>query len=335
MASKGERAELLIHSFVAVSMLGLLACLLALCALCRRKHSKQDLPQDGMCLVEAPALRSTELGESAPKPQMLKRADPQGKNRRPASFNFQLPPREDDGTTSVSSFPVIPQWQLPQIPSKSLQASDETYSNLTFPGQAQEETLYESVTITGGGRNQPGLIQGAEGLPRAREDQPEYARVAKVKDKEEPPQGKVRGSQGTPPQQPQPAETPTNPPAVQVEEMYSVVNKAGKKKKKTTTMTDFEGEEGERSRHIETSHQNGQLTAVHQEPDSGAQPGPSSPFSPASEPCYESVSCESWRLPDGRGVSEPAYETVDAHWKPPRGKGNRGPNKPENLYESI
>lgn len=107
--------------------------------------------------------------------------------------------------------------------------------------------------------------------------------------------------------------------------MYSVVNKAGKKKKKTT---DFEGDGEERPRHMEMNHQNGQLAAASHEPDR-AELRPSPSRSLVTEPCYDSVS------PDGREATEPEYETVDAHWKPSRRKGKASLNKPENLYESI
>ncbi|KAL8179718.1 UNVERIFIED_CONTAM: hypothetical protein K2H54_071730 [Gekko kuhli] len=316
---------LLIPPFIAVPTLGILVFLLALCILCRRKHSKQAFSQDGVSLVDAPA-RSPEHSESAAKPQKLKRADSRGKDRQSASFHLQLPLREDDGTTSVSSFTIVTQRQLPQIPSEDLPAAEETYSNLTFPSPAQE-VLYESVAVKDGERDQPGFIEVEEGLPRGGEaSRAEYACVLKVKKKEEATEVEAGGSPGTPPQQPCLAKTAANPQTVPVEAMYSVVNKAGKKKKKTA---DFEGN-GE-----ETSHRNGQLAAVHQGPDSRAEPRPSSSLSPVTEPCYDSVSHDSWLLPDGREGAEPAYETVDAHWKPSRRKGKASPNKPENLYESI
>ncbi|XP_054837701.1 uncharacterized protein LOC129331274 [Eublepharis macularius] len=332
MNAKVEMEDLVFFSFVAVSMLGILAFLLVLCTLCRRKSSKRSLPQDNGRLVDALTVRQTELSESATKSQKLNRSNSRGKNQRSATVNLPFPLREEDGTASVSSFTILTQRQLPRIPA-DLPDAEETYSNLTFPNPTKE-MLYESVTVKGGERDRSDLIEVEEGLPQGQQVQAsgaEYASVLKVKKKEEPPEMEVGDSQVMAVQQPCPAKTTLNPHTVKVEEMYSVLCKTRKKKK-----TNSEGDGEESPHHTVMSHQDGQLTAAHQEPSCKARPPSSSPRSLITEPCYDTVSCESQALPNGREVAEPAYETVDAHWKPSKRKGKAKPNRQaENLYESI
>ncbi|XP_048354663.1 uncharacterized protein LOC125433822 [Sphaerodactylus townsendi] len=318
----------------AVFTLGILASLLALCTRCRRKKRKRALAQDWVRLVDAFRLRPPELSESAAEPQQPNGVNSTGENQRLAIITLPLSLRDDDGTASVSSFLILPQRQLPHIPSEDLSATEEMYSNLSFPSPTQE-VLYESVMLTGGERDPPGFIKAEEGVPRGREGQAngaEYACVLKVKKKEELPEAEAEaeGPQAKSPQKSHLAKTALNLPMAQVEEMYSVVCKGGKKK-----MSGSEADGEEKPCHVEMSHGDSPWAPVPQEPDAKAEPRGSSSHSFVPEPCYDSVS-ESWALSDRRAEAEPAYETIDTHWKQSRRKRKAKPKgAAENLYESI
>ncbi|XP_061486209.1 uncharacterized protein LOC133386551 [Rhineura floridana] len=312
-------------SFAAVSLVGITTCLLALCVLCKRKDKNRIIPQDGVTLDEGVEILS------AASLHQLNRANSRAKNQRPASINIPYPLSEDDGTISSCSFIIVPQRELPQIPLGDLLSPGQTYSNLNFQNPVQE-ILYESVTGVEKDRKEPSSVMEEEVVGTGKGDQAagaEYARVLKGVKKDH----HAGSAAGTCRAMPEgcPAGMPLNPQAVQVEEMYSVVCKDRKKKKKDSDRCNEE-----RTSQVEISPGNVQLAAVHQQSDGKAGHQPPSFQSPKIEPCYESVNCELWADSGRNQSTEPAYETVDTCWKNPRRKGKLNRNIPaENLYESI
>ncbi|KFQ30246.1 hypothetical protein N332_08984, partial [Mesitornis unicolor] len=106
---------------------------------------------------------------------------------------------------------------------------------------------------------------------------------------------------------------------LQLEEMYSTVCKATKKKTQGPASSPKEGGPG--------------WPPPRREDGAGA-----GCWSPAAQtppdPCYESINNRAWTAP-GRSP-DPDYEAVDMNWKkaPKRAKGGK-PCTPENLYESV
>lgn len=107
--------------------------------------------------------------------------------------------------------------------------------------------------------------------------------------------------------------TPKKKFLLQLEEMYSTVCKATKKKSQAPASSPRAVKEAG----------SGWPPPCHQE---GA-PGPS-------DPCYESINDRAWAA-QGRGP-EPDYEAVDINWKKAAKRDKPGkPCVPENLYESV
>ncbi|XP_053169665.1 uncharacterized protein LOC128353034 [Hemicordylus capensis] len=316
------------------SLVGVAACLLALCTVCRRRDKNRTAPQDGTVLIEASLLRQTEHSsprESAHNRHKPHRVNSKGKTQRPTSINIPYSLNEDDGAVLSSSFLILPQRDLPQIPPAGPLSPDQTYSNLSFLNPNQE-VLYESVTVIEDER-ESSSPRVEDAVPKAREDHTtggEYARVLKVRKKENQPEVEPGTSQATALQEPSILGVALTPrQTVQVEEMYSVVCKARKKKAK-----DSEELSEERRPTVEAGQGNGQGAAVRPESSDGRAGCQSS----LSEPCYESVNCESWvgMVRNGKQAPEPAYEPMDIHWNKPKRRGKSKLNTPtENLYESI
>ncbi|XP_066480832.1 lck-interacting transmembrane adapter 1 [Tiliqua scincoides] len=328
----------LFYAFSVTTLVAVTACLLALCTLCRRKSNQRAAAQDGVMLVEAPLLRQTELsllGGSATNLPKISRANSKEKTQRPASIHIPFTLSEDDGTASSCSFIILHQRDLPQIPSASLLPPDQTYSNLTFLNPAQE-MLYESVSMLGDKKEQPSP-RAEEVALKDRGDMAlgaEYASVLKVKKKRNQTGLEAGTAQETETQeQPLAGMLSTVPQVLQVEEMYSVVCKAKKKK-----ASDSKEQSEERTSQVEMKQGNGQVIAVQQESQGIADHQSLLLPSPVIEPCYESVNCGPWVdvSRNGEQTPEPAYETVDSQWDRSRRKKKPSRNiPPENLYESI
>ncbi|CAI5778477.1 Hypothetical predicted protein [Podarcis lilfordi] len=319
-------------SFLFVSLVGLTACLLALCTLCRRKEKNRVIPQDGAMLEEAAELltvvNSHQLNETNSK----------AKNLRSTGGNIPNALSEDDGTISSCSFIILPQRRLPRMPPVDLPSPDQIYSNLSFQNQA-EDVLYESMTASEEATEEPSPVMKEEEEDAiGQKDQAteaEYACVLKGKKMKAPQHAEMEAGASEASQQGSLATTLNAAQAAQLEEMYSVVRKERKKEKKKKTEGSG-GHSGERPSQGEMSLGNALLASIHQESDGRPGHPPSLFQPPAIEPCYESVGCESW-VGNGRKPStEPAYEAVDTYWKNSRRKRKSDRNAPaENLYESI
>ncbi|XP_053250525.1 uncharacterized protein LOC128416602 [Podarcis raffonei] len=320
-------------SFLVVSLVGLTACLLALCALCRRKEKNRVIPQDGAMLEEATELL-TVLNS-----HQLNRTNSKAKNLRSASGNIPYALSEDDGTISSCSFIILPQRRLPRTPPVDLVSPDQTYSNLSFQNRA-EDVLYESMSVSEEATEEPSPVTKEEEEDSMGQEDPatgpEYACVLKGKKMKAHQRTGMEAGASEASQQGSLATTLHTAQAVQLEEMYSVVRKERKKEEKKKTKGSG-GHSGDRPSQEEMSPGNALVASVHQESDGRGAGHPPSLFQPpAIEPCYESVGCESW-VGNGRKPStEPAYEAVDTYWKNSRRKRKADRNAPaENLYESI
>lgn len=103
---------------------------------------------------------------------------------------------------------------------------------------------------------------------------------------------------------------------LQLEEMYSTVCKATKKKSQVPASSQRDVKEAG----------SGWLPPRQQE-GAPAAPGPS-------DPCYESINDRAWTA-QGRGP-DPDYEAVDINWKKVAKRDKQGKScVPENLYESV
>lgn len=103
---------------------------------------------------------------------------------------------------------------------------------------------------------------------------------------------------------------------LQLEEMYSTVCKATKKKSQVPASTPRAVKEVG----------SGWLPH-HQQEGAPAAPGPP-------DPCYESINDRAWTA-QSRGP-DPDYEAVDINWKKAAKRAKPGkPCVPENLYESV
>nr|XP_034979177.1 uncharacterized protein LOC118088993 [Zootoca vivipara] len=325
-------------SFLVVSLVGITACLLALCTLCRRKEKNRAIPQDGVMLEEAAELLTVVNSHQLYRANFKAKTPPL--DLRSTSGNIPYSLSEDDGTISSCSFIILPQRGLPRIPPEDPLSPDQTYSNLSFPNRV-EDVLYESMTASEEVTEEPSPItkeeEEEEEDAMGQEDRAtgaEYACVLKGKKMKAHQHARMEAGTSEASQQGSLATTFHTSQAVQVEEMYSVVRKERKKEKKKIEGSD--GHSGERPSQGEKSLGNALVAPVHQESDGRAGHQPSFFQSPAIEPCYESVGCESW-VGNGRKPSaEPAYEAVDTYWKNSRRKRKPKRNAPaENLYESI
>ncbi|KFR06764.1 hypothetical protein Y956_02488, partial [Nipponia nippon] len=155
--------------------------------------------------------------------------------------------------------------------------------------------------------------------PRARHGAADYACVRKVK--KTVPAEVQDGATAQPPA------TPWDCPRtltflLQLEEMYSTVCKATKKKTQVPASSPRAARE-EGAGWLPPRQEEGALARCW----SPAAQGPP-------DPCYESINDRAWTA-QGRGP-DPDYEAVDVNWKKVAKRDKPGkPCAPENLYESV
>ncbi|XP_067410694.1 lck-interacting transmembrane adapter 1 [Emydura macquarii macquarii] len=330
---------------LALALLGVLVFLSALCAACRRKDRKKKVPADGVKLVDASLLRQMQLrslSKSDTKLHELNRVKFTAEHQRPASVDFLYPSAslgEGEGAVHSSSFSILLHRELPHVPPSNPLADalspDQTYSNLPFsaPLKPAPALLYECVAVNQEG-SQPELILGTpvEASPLSEEDKAvtaEYTCIRKVKrnfqperqDETRQPAGDPGGWEGA----------ACNPQTVKVEEMYSTVCKAGKKKNhQGPALSPSEGTDAGKTSQGEQgwpAAQQGEGRAGYQSTQARVS---------LAEPCYESISDGSWTDRGQNPAPEPAYEAIDVNWKKPKRRDKSTKNCPaENLYESI
>ncbi|XP_071428995.1 lck-interacting transmembrane adapter 1 isoform X2 [Pithys albifrons albifrons] len=310
----------------ALALLGGLVYLGALCAACRRKGRKKVAP-DGVKLVDESLLRQTQLrslSRSDTKLHELYRVKARGDAQRPASLDVPCPAAL--GAESLPSSGLLHR-ELPRIPvheppAASL-APDQTYSNLLFTPlrKPTADTVYECLAV--GGEDAPVSLTPAGtqvSPPRVGHGAADYACVHKVKKTVpvEVQDGAMAGPSGAQ----QCWDGTGNAPRAQLEEMYSTVCKATKKKSQVPASTPRAAKEGGSG-----------WPSPHQQ--EGAPAGCCSPSAQGpSDPCYESINDRAWTA-QGR-VPDPDYETVDINWKKAAKRGKLGKTSvPENLYESV
>ncbi|XP_061865048.1 lck-interacting transmembrane adapter 1 [Colius striatus] len=314
--SEGLPQPLLLTAGAALALLAVLGYLGALCAACRRKGRKRKVPPDGVKLVDESLLRRTQLrslSKSDTRLHELYQVKARDDTQRPASLGLPCPAAPPAGADSLhsSSLSILLHRELPQIPGPEPPAAspapDQTYSNLRFPPARKPvpDTVYECVAVRGGDAPVPPVPTGTRSpLPRAGHGAADYACVRKVK--------------RTAPLEVQ-DEAPRcwdgagDAPRLKLEDMYSTVCKATKKKTQVPASALREvGAGGAPPRREE-----------------GAQAGCWPP-----DPCYESISDRAWTA-QGRGP-DPDYEAVDVNWKKAAKRAQVGqPRGPENLYESV
>ncbi|KAM9178165.1 lck-interacting transmembrane adapter 1 [Mergus octosetaceus] len=330
-AARGEGLlgpPLLPALLAALALLGLLVYVGALCAACRRQGRRKKVPPDGVKLVDESLLRQTQLrslSKSDTKLHELYRVKARDDNQRPASLDFppsSAPPGPDSLHSSGVS--VLLHRELPQIPVPEPPAPDQTYSNLLFapPQRPAQDTVYECLAV-GGGEDATMVPPTPTGTrvspPQARRGAGDYACVRKVK--KTVPSEEQDGAVGGPPAAPRCWEGAGNaPPQLKVEDMYSTVCKATKKKSQGPAASPRAAGQGGA----------GQLPPAQEEPP---QAGCWS-AAPLPEPCYESINERAWTA-RARGP-DPDYEAVDVTWKKPAKRDKAGkPSPHENLYESV
>ncbi|XP_061217699.1 lck-interacting transmembrane adapter 1 [Neopsephotus bourkii] len=292
---EGPGGTPLLPAGAALALLGALVYLGALCAACRRKGRKKQLPPDGVKLVDESLLRQTQLrslSKSDTKLHELYRVKAGDDAQRPASLDLSTPAPADPQHGAG----LLLHRELPQIPVPEPPAPDQTYSNLLFPPRRRPlpDSVYECVAT--GGEEPP------VSPPRAVQGAADYACVRKVK-KGVPVEVQDAAAAGGPPQALQCWGGSGGAPQVKLEEMYSTVCKATKKK--TQVPASPSREEGAQARSWSL--------AAHGSLD----------------PCYESINDRAW-TPQGRGP-DPDYEAVDVNWK----RAAKRDKAPENLYESV
>lgn len=283
-----------------LALLGGLVYLCTLCAACRRHGRRKKVPPDGVKLVDESLLRQKQLrslSKSDTKLHELYCLKAKDKDQRPASMDFPLSSVPPDSLHSS----VLLHRQLPQIPGPEPPGSDQTYSNLLFAPshRVPPDTLYECLAM--GEDDAPAATGTSACPPRVGQGAADYACVRKVKKTlPEEQEGAVAGPSAAPPCW----EGTGNAPCLKLEDMYSTVCKATKKRNHGPA-----------------------ASPPHEEPP----PAACWPTAP-SEPCYEAINDRAWAA---RGA-EPDYEAVDVRWKK-AAKRNR-PGKPpqqDNLYESV
>lgn len=327
-AARGEGLPgppLLPALLAALALLGLLVYVGALCAACRRQGRRKKVPPDGVKLVDESLLRQTQLrslSKSDTKLHELYRVKARDDNQRPASLDFppaSAPPGPDSLHSSGVS--VLLHRELPQIPVPEPPAPDQTYSNLLFapPRRPAQDTVYECLAVGGDDAPAPPAPTGTRvSPPQARRGAGDYACVRKVK--KTVPGEEQEGAVAGPPAAPRCWEGAGNaPPQLKVEDMYSTVCKATKKKSQGPAASPRAAGQGGA----------GQLPPAQEEPP------PAGCWSAAPpEPCYESINERAWTA-RARGP-DPDYEAVDVTWKKPAKRDKAGkPSPHENLYESV
>ncbi|XP_065706267.1 lck-interacting transmembrane adapter 1 [Patagioenas fasciata] len=319
----------LLPAGAALALLGLLVYLGALCAACRRKGRKKKVPPDGVKLVDESLLRQTQLrslSKSDTKLHELYRVKGRNGAQRPASLDFPCPMAPPaTGSPHSSGVSILLHRELPEIPIPespvTSPASDQTYSNLLFTPLRKPvpDTVYECLAVGGEDAPVPPTPTGTQGsCPRAGRGAADYACVHKVKKMvpAEEQDGAVAGA----PAAPRCWGGTGDAPQPKLEDMYSTVCKATKKK------TQVPPSSPRAAREVGAGWPPPQR-------EEGAAGGCWSPAAPP-DPCYESISDRAWTA-QGRGP-DPDYETVDVNWKKAAKRDKAGKScAPENLYESV
>ncbi|KAM6378644.1 lck-interacting transmembrane adapter 1 isoform 1-T3 [Pluvialis apricaria] len=322
----------LLPAGAALALLGVLVYLGALCAACRRKGRKTKVPPDGVKLVDESLLRQTQLrslSKSDTKLHELHRVKARDDTQRPASLDFPctVSPAAAANSLHSSSVSVLLHRELPQIPvpepPATSPAPDQTYSNLLFTPLRKPvpDTVYECLVVGGEDAPVPPAPTGTQvSPPRAGHGAGDYACVHKVK--KTVPAEVQDGTAAGPPAAPRYWEGAGNAPRAKLEDMYSTVCKATKKKTQVPA----------------SSPRAARDSGAGWPPprrEEGARGGCWSPAAQvAPDPCYESISDRAWTA-QGRSP-EPDYEAVDVNWKKAAKRDKpRKPCTPENLYESV
>ncbi|XP_019139911.1 lck-interacting transmembrane adapter 1 [Corvus cornix cornix] len=317
---EGTEGTRLLPAGAALALLGGLVYLGALCAACKRKGRKKVAP-DGVKLVDEALLRQTQLrslSKSDTKLHELYRVKVRDDVQRPASLDLACPAAP--GGESLHSAGLLhrelPQIPVPEPPAAS-PAPDQTYSNLLFTPlrKPAPDTVYECLAVEGEDAPVPPMPSGTQvSPPRAVHGAADYACVHKVKKtvSVEVQDGAAAGPPGTQ----HCWDGAGNAPQAKLEEMYSTVCKATRKKSQVPASSQRAVKEAG----------SGWLPPLQQE---GAPAAPGPP-----DPCYESINDRAWTA-QGRGP-DPDYEAVDINWKKMAKRGKLGmPCVPENLYESV
>ncbi|XP_062361353.1 lck-interacting transmembrane adapter 1 [Cinclus cinclus] len=319
-SSEGTTGTQLLPAGTALALLGGLVYLGTLCAACKRKGRKKVAP-DGVKLMDEALLCQTQLrslSKSDTKLHELYRVKVRDDVQRPASLDLHCPTAP--GGESLHSSGLLHR-ELPQIPIPeplaTSPAPDQTYSNLLFTPlrKPAPDSVYECLAVGGEDAPVPPMPAGTQvSPPRAAHGAADYACVHKVKKavSVEVQDGAVAG----PPGAQHCWDGAGSAPQDKLEEMYSTVCKATKKKSQVPAST----------------------LRVLKEVGSGWPPPrqqegpPAAPGPP--DPCYESINNRAWTA-QGCGP-DPDYEAVDINWKKAAKRDKPGkPCVPENLYESV
>ncbi|XP_054248086.1 lck-interacting transmembrane adapter 1 [Indicator indicator] len=321
MAVADSKGTLLMPASGALALLGVLIYLGALCAACRRKGRKKKVPPDGVKLVDEALPGQTQLrslSKSDTKLHELSRVKARDASQCPAGLDLPCPPASGD------SISIFLHRELPQIPGPqplaASSAPEQTYSNLlcTPAQKAVQDIVYECVAMGAEDAPVPPVPTSSQVLHRhAEQGAANYACVRKVK--KAVPTEVQDGAVVAPPTALHCWDGARNATLAKLEDMYSTVCKATKKKTQVPTPSS-----GERGAGWPPLCQ-----------DEGALAGCWSP--PAAQgtldPCYESINDRAWTA-QGCGP-DPDYEAVDLSW---RKVVKREPGKdsaPESLYESV
>ncbi|XP_032074039.1 uncharacterized protein LOC116509153 isoform X2 [Thamnophis elegans] len=310
------------------------ACFVAFCTACKRKdESKLSSLVDDQVSCDEPAvpgpMAPLAFGGSLPSLQHGSERDPGDANIAPALLTLPHPSNEGDNAVGSCSFLILPQRDLPNVPS----SPDMTYSNLSFPKRG-EVTLCESQRVEGEESRDvhPVADKIVEDVPghHAQPGGPSYACVVKKKTTADGKQTWVEVDK--PPQMSLLTGTGLSLPTKEIEEMYSVVCKD--KKKKKAQRPEGDGEEAAPQAKGNPGHCQEIMVSLESNGIASYQP---SSLPTAMEPYYDTVPCEPWTKVANQPVAEPAYESVDTYWNKVKKKSKVQKKKmtPENLYESI
>ncbi|XP_058706831.1 lck-interacting transmembrane adapter 1 isoform X2 [Poecile atricapillus] len=319
-SGEGTAGTRLLPAGTALALLGGLVYLGTLCAACKRKGRKKVAP-DGVKLVDEALLCRTQLrslSKSDTKLHELYRVKVRDDVQRPASLDLPCPtaPGGESLHSSGLLHRELPQIPVPDPPAAS-PAPDQTYSNLLFTPlrKPAPDSVYECLAVGGEDAPVPPMPAGTQvSPPRAVRGAADYACVHKVKKvvSVEVQPGAVAG----PPGAQHCWDGAGSAPQAKLEEMYSTVCKATKKKSQVPAPTPRAVKEVGSG-----------WPAPHQQEGAPAAPGPP-------DPCYESINDRAWTA-QGRGP-DPDYEAVDINWKKAAKRDKPGkPCVPENLYESV
>ncbi|XP_033374925.1 lck-interacting transmembrane adapter 1 isoform X2 [Parus major] len=240
-SGEGTAGTWLLPAGTALALLGGLVYLGTLCAACKRKGRKKVAP-DGVKLVDEALLCRTQLrslSKSDTKLHELYRVKVRDDVQRPASLDLPCPTAP--GGESLHSSGLLHR-ELPQIPIPDPPAAppapDQTYSNLLFTPLRKPvpDSVYECLAVGGEDAPVPPTPAGTQvSPPRAVRGAADYACVHKVKKvvSVEVQPGAVAG----PPGVQHCWDGADNAPQAKLEEMYSTVCKATKKKSQVPAPT--------------------------------------------------------------------------------------------------